>query len=51
MQDPADSELRRQRAEELRAKIETLRRGGDEAVPGSPREFTDRAAREADERD
>jgi hypothetical protein len=51
MQDSADTERRRQRAEELRAEIDKLRRGGGEAAPGSPRELTDRAAREASERD
>jgi hypothetical protein len=45
-----NSRRRHQRAEELRAKIESRRRGGDEAAAGSPREFTDRAARDADER-
>jgi hypothetical protein len=51
MQDqPTEAELRRRRAEELRSQIDEAQRGGDTSAP-SPREFTDRAAEEAAEKD
>ena len=51
MQDPAtEAELRRRRAEELRSEIEEVERDGGTTTP-SPREFTDRAAAEAAEKD
>jgi hypothetical protein len=46
-----DAELREQRAEALRAEIEDLRSGKEDSEPESPREFTDRKAREAREKD
>jgi hypothetical protein len=50
MQDATDAERRKQRAEELRAEIDELRSGADDSAPESAREFTDRAAHEASER-
>jgi hypothetical protein len=51
MQDRAtEAELRRRRAEELRSEIDEVE-SGDAASPPSPREFTDRAAAEAAEKD
>jgi hypothetical protein len=50
MQDRAsDAELRKRRAEELRSEIDEVEGGGES--PPSPREFTDRAAAEAAEKD
>jgi len=43
-----DAEARRRRAERLRSEIEEASRGG-RPRPATPREFTDRAAREAAE--
>jgi hypothetical protein len=51
MHDPtSDAELRRRRAQELRSEIEEVDSGGGDSPP-SPREFTDRAAAEAAEKD
>jgi hypothetical protein len=51
MQDPAsDAELRKRRAEELRAAMDEAEGGGGTS-PQSPREFTDQAAAEAAEED
>jgi hypothetical protein len=51
MQDRAsDAELRKRRAEELRSEIDEVESGGGDSPP-SPREFTDRAAAEAAEKD
>jgi hypothetical protein len=48
MGEPTEDDRQRQRAEELRAQIEDLRRGvRDPSQPESPREFTDKAASEA----
>jgi hypothetical protein len=49
MQEPDDTELRKQRAEELRAEVEAIRGGKKDSEPQSPREFTDRAAQRARE--
>jgi cell division protein FtsB len=46
-----DAELRKQRDEALRAEIEDLRSGKEDSEPESPREFTDRKARESREKD
>jgi hypothetical protein len=51
MQEPTDTEKQRQRAEQLRAEVEELLRGGTGSAPASPRDFTDRAAHEASEDD
>jgi hypothetical protein len=52
MHEPTEDDRRRQRADELRARIEGLRRGGaDSSRPKTPREFTDQAAGEAAGRD
>jgi hypothetical protein len=46
-----DEEARRKRAERLRKRIERLRSGdGEDEKPRSPREFSDRKAREEIER-
>jgi hypothetical protein len=48
MGEPTEEDRQRQRAEDLRAQIEDLRRGvRDPSQPESPREFTDNAVREA----
>jgi hypothetical protein len=47
--DDRDREAAQRRADELRELIEEAKRGG--GTPASPREFTDRAAREAAEED
>jgi hypothetical protein len=49
MQEPDDAELRKQRAEELRAEVEAIRSSKEDSEPESPREFTDRAAQKARE--
>jgi hypothetical protein len=49
MPESDDAELRKQRDEELRAEIEGIRSGKADSAPESPREFTDRAARQARE--
>jgi hypothetical protein len=51
MQEPTHNDAQRSRAEELREQVEELRRGAGESAPTSPRDFTDRAADEARERD
>jgi hypothetical protein len=45
-----DAELRKRRAEELRSAMDEAESGGGDSPP-SPREFTDRAAAEAAEKD
>jgi hypothetical protein len=51
MQDRAtDAELRKRRAAELRAAMNDVE-SGDDTSPPSPREFTDRAAAEAAQKD
>jgi hypothetical protein len=45
----SDDELRKQRAEELRAEIDAIRSGKEGVEPESPREFTDKAAQKARE--
>jgi hypothetical protein len=52
MSEPTEEDRQRQRADELRARIEDLKRGArDSSQPESPREFTDNAASEAAGRD
>jgi hypothetical protein len=51
MQDRAsDAELRKRRAGALRSEIDKVESGGGDSPP-SPRQFTDRAAAEAAEKD
>lgn len=52
MHEPTEDDRQRQRTNELRSRIEDLRRGAhDLSRPASPREFTDQAASEAASRD
>jgi len=52
MSEPTEDDRQRQRANDLRARIEDLKHGvRDTAQPESPREFTDNAASEAASRD
>jgi len=41
-----DDQARRERAERLRKEIDALKKGGPKRRPTSPREFTEKAARE-----